>query len=269
MRKHIGGDASGAALEKVRVAVVLREQRLDLSPIVGEARHAGGTPYDRRRDALLGAAEIALAVERVCRAEHHIVGTVGELQIHPSAINVVPGDAHLSLDLRGEFDGDRDRVWRVIQDEVAQVTARRGLTWSAREVHEASAVFCDPHDPRIIGTIEAIRRDLMQDGLVRRYLTRPAVDGLPPGEGAFIACTFWLADCLTMLGQLDEARAIFERLLDLRNDVGLLAEEYDPAARRQLGNFPQAFSHVALVNTAMNLGEREKPAEQRAEKKAA
>lgn len=142
------GDEPLAVVSSIASA---RRFRLD---IAGEARHAGGTPYDRRRDALLGAAEIALAVERVCRAEHHIVGTVGELQIHPGAINVVPGDAYLSLDLRGEFDGDRDRVWRVIQDEVAAVTARRGLTWSAREVHEASAVFCDP-----------LLKDVVSDGI--------------------------------------------------------------------------------------------------------
>jgi GH15 family glucan-1,4-alpha-glucosidase len=123
--------------------------------------------------------------------------------------------------------------------------------------------FLPCRDPRMLGTIAAIRRDLMQDGLVHRYVTRPAVDGLPPGEGAFIACTFWLADCLGMLGAIDEATAIFERLLDLRNDVGLLAEEYDPVAKRMLGNFPQAFSHVGLVNTAHNLATRRGPAEQR------
>jgi GH15 family glucan-1,4-alpha-glucosidase len=121
----------------------------------------------------------------------------------------------------------------------------------------------------VVSTTEAIRRDLTVDGLVLRYRTDDAPDGLPPGEGVFLACSFWLADNLCMQGRWDEAHELFERLLDLTNGVGLLAEEYDPVARRQLGNFPQAFSHVALVNTAMNLGEREKPAEQRAEKKAA
>jgi GH15 family glucan-1,4-alpha-glucosidase len=129
--------------------------------------------------------------------------------------------------------------------------------------------FLGPEDPKVISTTEAIRRDLTLDGLVLRYRTDEAPDGLPPGEGVFLACTFWLADNLCMQGRWDEAHELFERLLDLANGVGLLAEEYDPKARRQLGNFPQAFSHVALVNTAMNLGEREKPAEQRAEKKAA
>jgi GH15 family glucan-1,4-alpha-glucosidase len=102
-----------------------------------------------------------------------------------------------------------------------------------------------------------------------RYATTPEVDGLPPGEGVFLACSFWLADNLCMLGRRDEAHELFGRLVGLANDVGLLAEEYDPAAGRQLGNFPQAFSHVGLVNTAMNLYEHEKPAEQRAEQKAA
>ena len=129
--------------------------------------------------------------------------------------------------------------------------------------------FLPADDPRVVSTAEAIRRELTVDGFVLRYRTHQGVDGLPPGEGVFLACSFWLADNLCMQGRWDEAHELFERLVGLTNDVGLLAEEYDPAARRQLGNFPQAFSHVALVNTAMNLGEREKPAEQRSDKKAA
>jgi GH15 family glucan-1,4-alpha-glucosidase len=127
-----------------------------------------------------------------------------------------------------------------------------------------------PHDdPRVLSTVEAIQRDLSVDGLILRYRSHEAADGLPPGEGVFLACSFWLADNLCMQGRWQEARELFQRLCGLANDVGLLAEEYDPVAKRFLGNFPQAFSHVALVNTAMNLGSREKPAEQRAEKKAA
>jgi GH15 family glucan-1,4-alpha-glucosidase len=129
--------------------------------------------------------------------------------------------------------------------------------------------FLPAQDPRVLGTVAAIEKELVTDGLVRRYHTHEKVDGLPPGEGVFLACSFWLADNLVLQGRREEARELFERLLALRNDVGLLAEEYDPAAKRFLGNFPQAFSHVALVNTAMNLGETEKPVEQRAEKKAA
>jgi len=125
--------------------------------------------------------------------------------------------------------------------------------------------FLKPEDPRIVNTINAIERELTVDGLVLRYDTELADDGLPPGEGFFLACSFWLVDAFAMLGQRDKAVALFERLLKLRNDVGLLSEEYDLRARRQVGNFPQALSHLALVNSASNLAHREKPAEQRAD----
>jgi GH15 family glucan-1,4-alpha-glucosidase len=117
----------------------------------------------------------------------------------------------------------------------------------------ATVGFLPASDPRVIGTVAAVERDLVDDGFVLRYSTRPELDGLAPGEGAFLACSFWLADNLALQGRHDEARALFERLLSIRNDVGLLSEEYDPRARRLLGNFPQAFSHVGLVNTAKNL----------------
>ena len=111
--------------------------------IDGEARHAGGARYEKRHDALLGASEVALAVERLCRAEHHIIGTVGRLETFPGAVNVVPGEARLTVDLRGEHDDDRDRVWGSITRELDEIAGRRGLTWSARELHEAPAVRCD------------------------------------------------------------------------------------------------------------------------------
>ena len=129
--------------------------------------------------------------------------------------------------------------------------------------------FLPPEDPRVDATVRAIERDLLRDGFVERYDTRTGDDGLPPGEGAFLACSFWLADAYALTGRHDEAQALFGKLLGIRNDLGLLAEEYDTAAKRQVGNFPQAFSHVALVNTALNLTRREKPAEQRAERAAA
>jgi GH15 family glucan-1,4-alpha-glucosidase len=113
--------------------------------------------------------------------------------------------------------------------------------------------FLPATDPRVRGTIEKIHRELTTDGFVARYATHPDVDGLPPGEGAFLLCSFWLADALSLLGRRDEAREHFERLLGIRNDVGLLAECYDLGARRLIGNFPQAFSHVGLINTAQNL----------------
>jgi GH15 family glucan-1,4-alpha-glucosidase len=113
--------------------------------------------------------------------------------------------------------------------------------------------FLPPDDPRVLGTVKAIETHLMEDGLVNRYSTDPAVDGLPHGEGKFLPCSFWLADNYMLQGRREEASRMFESLLGLCNDVGLLSEEYDPVAKRMLGNFPQAFSHVGLVNTAFNL----------------
>jgi GH15 family glucan-1,4-alpha-glucosidase len=110
--------------------------------------------------------------------------------------------------------------------------------------------FLPPDDPRVHATIEAIQRELIVDGLVLRYPTADGVDGLPPGEGAFLPCSFWLADALALIGRRAEAEVLFEHLLTLANDVGLLAEEYDPQERRLVGNFPQALTHMALVNTA-------------------
>jgi len=112
--------------------------------------------------------------------------------------------------------------------------------------------------------LEAIERRLFSDGFLRRYDTRTADDGLPQGEGAFLACSFWLADAYAMIGRIPEGRVLFERLLSLRNDLGLLSEEYDAVNGRLIGNFPQAFSHVALVNTAHNLARTTKPSAQRA-----
>ncbi|MEX2177186.1 MAG: glycoside hydrolase family 15 protein [Gemmatimonadaceae bacterium] len=129
--------------------------------------------------------------------------------------------------------------------------------------------FLPPSDPRIRGTIARIEERLVVNGLVLRYDTGLTDDGLPPGEGAFLACSFWLADAYVMLGRHDDARRLFQHLVSLRNDVGLLSEEYDPVTKRFLGNFPQAFSHVALVATGLNLDRRPSrptphPAEQRA-----
>jgi GH15 family glucan-1,4-alpha-glucosidase len=124
--------------------------------------------------------------------------------------------------------------------------------------------FLPPEDPRVIGTIAAIQQNLTADGFVLRYHTDLGIDGLPAGEGVFLACSFWLADNLILQGRIKEAQTLFERLLSLTNDVGLLAEEYEPRQLRQVGNFPQAFSHVALINTALNLTRAAGPALQRA-----
>ena len=128
----------------------------------------------------------------------------------------------------------------------------------------AQVGFIAPTDPRYVGTVEAIERDLVVDGFVRRYDTESTNDGLEPGEGVFLACSFWLADAYIAIGRRADATALFDRLLALRNDLGLLAEEYDTERRQQIGNYPQAFSHVALINTAFNLTRATHPAEQRA-----
>jgi GH15 family glucan-1,4-alpha-glucosidase len=172
--------------------------------------------------------------------------------------------------------------WRetrqIIHEEVCRrgYDAERGTFVQSFESHllDASLLllpavgFLPPEDPRIRGTIEHIERELVVDGYVLRYKTDETQDGLPPGEGAFLACSFWLADAYVMLGRMDDARALFERLVGLCNDLGLLAEEYDPIAKRMLGNFPQAFSHVALINTAHNLSRVSKPVDQRADRGA-
>ncbi len=114
--------------------------------------------------------------------------------------------------------------------------------------------FLPASDARVRGTVDAIERGLVEHGFVLRYRTHEeGVDGLPPGEGVFLPCSFWLVDCLELLERHDEARALFDRLISLTNDLGLLSEEYDPVAGRMLGNFPQAFTHVGLVNSAFNL----------------
>jgi GH15 family glucan-1,4-alpha-glucosidase len=126
--------------------------------------------------------------------------------------------------------------------------------------------FLPATDPRMSGTLAAIERHLVTDGFVNRYTFDPEVDGLPAGEGSFLLCTFWYVDNLALMGRREEAARLFDQLLAIRNDVGLLSEAYDPIAKRLLGNFPQAFSHIGLVNSSFNLSRLVKgPAEGRAE----
>jgi GH15 family glucan-1,4-alpha-glucosidase len=171
---------------------------------------------------------------------------------------------------RGIKDAERDGLdapldrWRRIRSAIHDEVCSKGFhgpsnafVQSYESTHlDASLLlipqvgFLPPDDPRVLGTIAAVERDLVFDGLVLRYSTESGVDALPAGEGAFLPCSFWLADCLLLTGRREEGVALFERLLSLCNDVGLLAEEYDPRSRRMLGNFPQALTHMALVNTA-------------------
>ncbi|HEX5583340.1 glycoside hydrolase family 15 protein, partial [Gaiella sp.] len=166
-------------------------------------------------------------------------------------------------------EGPVDR-WRALRDEVKQEVLTRAWSdekQSFTQAYDIDALdasvlvmplvgFLPATDPRMVSTVAALERELLVDGLILRYRTEDAgVDGLPEGEGVFLACSFWLVEVLALQGRGDEAQALFERLLTLRNDVGLLAEEYDPRAGRQLGNFPQAFTHLALVEAAIALGE--------------
>jgi GH15 family glucan-1,4-alpha-glucosidase len=173
--------------------------------------------------------------------------------------------------------------WREVRDAIHAQVCERGFDAAQNsfvQSYGSSALdaslllialvgFLPPEDPRIRGTLAAIEGGLLRDGLVLRYDTGDSKDGLPPGEGAFLACSFWLADNYLLQDRVDEAQALFDRLLSYRNDVGLLAEEYDPVAKRQLGNFPQAFSHLALINTATGLAGRTGTAHQRAAGSAA
>jgi GH15 family glucan-1,4-alpha-glucosidase len=167
--------------------------------------------------------------------------------------------------------------WRTIRDEIHEEVCREGFNVGLNSFTQAYGSddldastllipllgFLPPEDPRVIGTVEAIQRELTRDGFVQRYHTHEVNDGLPDGEGVFLPCSFWLVDALLMLERDDEAQALFEKLLGVSSDLGLLAEEYDPSAKRLLGNFPQAFTHVGLVNSAYNLSKHVGPGHQR------
>ncbi|HZP73471.1 MAG TPA: glycoside hydrolase family 15 protein [Gaiellaceae bacterium] len=174
--------------------------------------------------------------------------------------------------------GPVDR-WRRVRDEVHEEVCREGFnvelnaftqSYGSDDLDASTLLipilgFLPPSDPRVVGTIEAVEKHLTRDGFVERYKThdRNAVDGLEGSEGVFLPCSFWLVDALLQLERDDDARALFEKLLGVSNDLGLLAEEYDPAAKRLLGNFPQAFTHVGLVNSAYNLSHHVGPIHQR------
>ncbi|MEU3182617.1 glycoside hydrolase family 15 protein [Streptomyces sp. NPDC006923] len=191
--------------------------------------------------------------------------------VHSKVMAWVAADrAVRALEADHSLSGDVKR-WRTMRDEVHREVCEKGYdperntftqSYGSTELDAATLLiprvgFLPPDDPRVVGTVDAVRAELGQSGLVRRYSTTgPAIDGLPGDEGTFLVCSFWLADALHMTGRTEEARELFERLLSLRNDVGLLSEEYDPVAGRQLGNYPQAFSHIGLVVTALTLAGR-------------
>ncbi|WP_079023458.1 glycoside hydrolase family 15 protein [Streptomyces odonnellii] len=190
--------------------------------------------------------------------------------VHSKVMAWVAVDRTIKLIESGDADGPLER-WREMRDDIHRDVCEKGYdkerntftqSYGSKELDASLLLipqmgFLPPDDKRVIGTIEAIQRELStEDGFVMRYPTsgeETGVDGLAGDEGAFLACSFWLADDLAMIGRVEEARKLFERLLALRNDLGLLAEEWDPRLQRQVGNFPQAFSHVPLIDTALRL----------------
>jgi GH15 family glucan-1,4-alpha-glucosidase len=195
--------------------------------------------------------------------------------VHSKVMCWVAFDRAISACERFGLDGPHEH-WRQIRDTIHAEVCERGFdkavgafvqAYGAPHLDAAALLipivgFLPPDDPRVLSTTAAIERELMRDGYVLRYDTARSNDGLPPGEGAFLACTFWLADNMILQNRQDDARRLFERLLELRNDVGLLSEQYDSQNARQCGNFPQAFSHFALIDTAYNFASAQGTARQ-------
>jgi GH15 family glucan-1,4-alpha-glucosidase len=197
--------------------------------------------------------------------------------VHSKVLAWVALDRAINAIERFGLEGPLDR-WRALRAHIHEEVCTKGYdpkretftqSYGSVELDAATLLiplvgFLPPKDPRVSGTVRAIERELLVNGFVRRY-TQPSIetDGLPPGEGAFYACGFWLADNYVLQNRRKDAKALFERLIGTANDVGLLSEEYDCGNKRLLGNFPQAFSHVGLVNTAYNLASESKPADQR------
>jgi GH15 family glucan-1,4-alpha-glucosidase len=198
--------------------------------------------------------------------------------VHSKVLAWVAFDRAVQGAERLGLDGPVER-WRRLRQEIHDEVCREGFntklgsftqSYGSAELDASTLLipilgFLPPDDPRVVGTVEAVQRDLTRNGFVERYRTRAQneVDGLSGGEGVFLPCSFWLVDALLMIGRRGEAERLFEDLLGIRNDLGLLAEEYDPAEKRLLGNFPQAFTHVGLVNSAYNLSQSESPHRQR------
>lgn len=214
------------------------------------------------------------------RPDHGIWEVRGEPRhfTHSRVMAWVALDRTLRDQERLGLEGPTER-WRALRQDIHDEVCRRAWSPAKRAFTQAygtealdAAVLLMPlvgflpiHDERVRGTVAAIERELLEGGLVRRYDTASGADGLPAGEGVFLACSFWLADVWALQGRIAEARTLFERLLGMANDVGLLSEEYDPARRCLVGNFPQAFSHVGVVNTARNLTVSQGPARMRTE----
>lgn len=256
----------------VRIGNAATEQlQLDVYGELADTLHLS------RSSGLLDPTHQAWAVERTLirhleKAWHEPDNGIWEVRgpqrhfVHSKVMCWVAFDRGVKAIERWGLEGPLER-WRAIRDEIhAEVCAKGidrkhggfaqyyGLTEPDASLLQLFVVgFLPPDDPRMVRTVQNIEKRLLVDGFVCRYRSRAEIDGLPEGEGAFLACTFWFVDALVLLGRKEEARGYFERLLSIANDVGLFAEQYDPRTRRMLGNFPQGLSHLSLVNSAMNL----------------
>ncbi|HEY0393367.1 MAG TPA: glycoside hydrolase family 15 protein [Candidatus Elarobacter sp.] len=271
-----------AGSRPVRIGNAAAEQlQLDVYGEVADAMyqaHRAGLPPDTDEWSLMK--DVVEAVEERWRQEDRGLWEVrGPCRhfVHSKVLAWVALDRAVCAVEQFGLDGPADR-WRALRDQIHADVCANGYdpkratftqSYGSREIDASTLLiplvgFLKPDDPRVIGTVRAIERELLVDGFVMRYtFASEDTDGLPPGEGAFYACGFWLADNYVLQGRREDARALFERLIGTANDVGLLSEEYDVRAKRLVGNFPQAFSHVGLVNTAFNLSAGSKPAEQR------
>ena len=232
-----------------------------------QAREAGLGPakYSRREVALALLEFLETGWERPDEGIWEVRGPRRHF-VHSKMMAWVAVDRFVRSAEKGRFAIELPR-WKKLRDAIHEQVCRQGfdagmnsfVQYYGSKLLDASVLmmplvgFLDANDPRVKGTVKAIETHLTRYGFVGRYTQDPAVDGLPHGEGTFLACSFWMADNYKLQGRHREAVRMFEHLLEIRNDVGLLAEEYDPVGKRQLGNFPQAFSHVGLVNTAFNL----------------
>jgi GH15 family glucan-1,4-alpha-glucosidase len=248
--------------------------------VFGEVAAALGRTPDAEDDLRAPATNLQVAItDHLCKIweepDEGIWETRGgrEQFVHSKAMAWVALDRAVKLHERFDGKGDVKR-WRKNRDQLHAEICKKGFskklnsfvqsygsnTLDASCLRMVFAGFLPPDDPRIIGTVDAIQKHLTRKGLILRYNPKKSPDGLQGEEGTFLACSFWMVISLHLIGRTEEARAMFERLLALRNDVGLLSEEYDPDARRMLGNFPQALSHLGLVHAAFTLSGQWKPA---------
>ncbi len=265
----------------VRVGNAAVEQlQLDIYGEVADVLHQARTRRESKSDSAMDLQrELLKHLQKIWREPDHGIWEFrgqGRQLTHSKVMAWVAFDRAIKTCERFGLDGDLD-IWQATRQEIHDDVCRLGFdaelgsfvqSYGSKQVDASSLLiplvgFLPPGDPRIAGTVQRVEKCLMRDGLVMRYDTEKVEDGLPSGEGVFLACTLWLADAYHLLGQNEKAQELLDRVLRLRNDVGLLSEEYDSEEKRFTGNFPQAFSHVGLVNTIINLNTPSGPARQR------